>query len=181
MTLLKYILTFTQKTKESCFWRNPDNFLAAIILNKDRDQVYGIVKKNLARLERIPRPETGFFYKDIVKVKGPIGTQLFRDDEIAEYEATEIYKPSNISTYTFKAIISKSTDYFKFLNWFKEHGQKVEFPWSSNENTQEWRNGRCTANNLEQAKKILNSFIENGEGRQVKEINYWDHYLKRKK
>src|SRR5690606_5655151 len=119
-------------------------------LNKNRDQVYGIVKKDLARLERIPRPETGFFYKDIVKVKGPIGTQLFRDDEIAEYEATEIYKSSNISTFTFKAIISKSTDYFKFLDWFKEHEQKVEFPWSTNEDNQEWRTGRCTAENLEQ-------------------------------
>jgi len=180
MSFWESISTYIQKKKENNFWRNPDCYLAAIILNDEKEQVYGIVKKDLALLERIPKPETGFFYKDVIKVKGPIGKQLFRDDEINEYQAIELYKSSNIPTFTFKAIIPDSNDYFKFLDWFEESGQKVEFPWTSNDNNQEWRKGRCTAENLEQAKKILNGFVGKKEGRQVKDINHWDYYLKMK-
>jgi hypothetical protein len=178
MSFWKSILTYIQNKKENNFWRNPDCYLAAIILNDKKDQVYGIVKNDLALLERIPKPETGFFYKDVVKVKGPIGKQLFRDDEINEYQAIELYKASNIPTFTFKAVILDSSDYFKFLDWFKESGHKVEFPWTSNANNKEWINGRCAAENLEQAKKILNGFVCKKEGRQVKDINHWDYYLK---
>jgi len=64
MSIWKSILTNIQKKKEDNFWRDPDCSLAAIILNEEREQVYGIVKNDLALLERIPKPETGFFYKD---------------------------------------------------------------------------------------------------------------------
>jgi hypothetical protein len=181
MSIWKSILTNIQKKKEDNFWRDPDCYVAAIILNEEREQVYGIVKNDLALLERIPKPETGFFYKDVIKVKGPIGKQLFRDDEIDEYQALELFKSSNIPTFTFKAVIPDSKDYFKFLDWFKENGQKVEFTWTSNDNYKEWRNGFCTAENIEQAKKILNDFVCQKEGRQVKDINHWDYYLKMKK
>ncbi len=180
MSFWKTIFNCKQKKNEDAFWKKPDVYLAAIILNKEREQVYGIIKNDLALLERIPKPETGFFYKDIVRVKGPIGTQLFRDDEIDEYEVIELYKSSNIPTYTFKAVIPDSRDYFKFLDWFKEHGLEVEFPWSSRDNNKEWRKGYCTAENLEQAKRILTKFINKKEECQVKDINKWDYYLKLK-
>lgn len=114
MSFCKSILVNIQKKKENNFWRNPDCYLAAIILNDEKEQVYGIVKNDLALLERIPKPETGFFYKDVIKVKGPIGKQLFRDDEIEKYQAIELYKASNILTFTFKAVIPGSIDYFEF-------------------------------------------------------------------
>jgi len=173
MSFWKSLLNYFQKKKENYFWKNPDNYLAVIILNKEREQVYGIVKNDLALLERIPKPETGYFYKDVVKVKGPTGKQFFRDDEIDEYQTIELYKASNIPTFTFKAVIPNSGDYFKFLDWFKENGHKVEFTWSSKDNNNEWRKGRCTADNLEQAERILKSFIDKKEGRQVKDINHW--------
>jgi hypothetical protein len=178
MNYWKSISKYIQKKKEENFWRHPDCFLAAIILNEDKEQVYGIVKNDLALLECIPKPETGFFYKDVVKVEGPKGKQIFRDEEIDEYQAIELYKASNIPTFTFSAVIPDSKDYFRFLDWFKESGHNVEFPWSSNDNCIEWRKGRCTAENIEQAKEILNGFILKKEGRQVKDINYWDFYLK---
>ena len=178
MSFWKSILKYIQKKREENFWRHPDYYLVAIILNNDKEQVYGIVKNDLALLDHIPKPETGFFYKDVVKVKGPIGKQLFRDEEIDEYQAIEVYKASNIPTFTFSAIIPDSKDYFKFLEWFKERGQKVEFPWTSNDNNKGWRNGRCTAENIEQAKEILNGFVCKKEGRQVKDINHWDDNLK---
>ncbi|MBL1146055.1 MAG: hypothetical protein HND54_14045 [Bacteroidetes bacterium] len=181
MKLWKSILTLTRNKKEDIFWRNPDVYLAAIILNNEREQVCGIIKNDLALLERIPKPETGFFYKDVVRVNGPTGTQMFRDDEIDEYEVIELHKASNIPTFTFKAIIPDTRDYFKFLDWFKDYNQKVEFPWSSADNNTEWRKGRCTAENLEQAKKILTKFAKQKKDRQVKDINEWDYYLKLKK
>ena len=181
MSIWKSLLIKIQNKKEDNFWRNPDSYLAAIILNEEREQVYGIVKNNLALLERIPEPETGFFYKDVVKVKGPVGKQFFRDDEIDEYQAFEVYKSSNIPTFTFNAVIPDSSDYFSLLDWFKENGQEVKFPWTPNNNNKEWRKGLCTAENIEQAKKLLNGFICKKEGRQVKDINHWDYYLKMEK
>jgi len=181
MKLWESILGFARKKKEDSFWRNPDVYLAAIILNKEREQVYGIIKNDLALLERIPKPETGFFYKDVVKVKGPTGKQMFRDDEIDEYKVIELRKASNIPTFTFQAIIPDSRDYFKFLDWFKEYDQKVEFPWSTADNNTEWRKGRCTAENLKHAKKLLNKFIKKRKDRQVRNVNEWDYYLTLKK
>ncbi len=179
MSFWKSILTYIQKKKENNFWKNPDCYLAAIIVNEHKEQVYGIVRNGLALLKRIPNPETGFFYKDVVKVKGPIGKQLFRDDEIDEYQALELYKASNIPTFSFKVVIPDSMDYFMLLDWFKENKQKVELPWTSNNNNKEWSKGRCTAENIEQAQEILNSFVIKKEGRQVKDINYCEYYMKK--
>ena len=181
MSFWKSILTYKQRKKEDAFWRNPDVYLAAIILNKEREQVYGIIKNDLALLIRIPKPETGFFYKDVVKVTGPTGKQFFRDDEIDEYEVIGLHKASNIPTFTFKAIIPNSNDYFKFLDWFKKYGQKAEFPWSSRDNNREWRKGYCTAKNLEDAERILKEFVNKNKEAHVKDINEWNYYLKMNK
>jgi len=180
MKLWVSILDSTRKRKEDNRWRNPDVYLAAIILNNEREQVFGIVKNDLALLERIPKPETGFFYKDVVRVNGPTGKQMFRDDEIDEYEVIELHKASNIPTFTFEAIIPSSRDYFEFFEWFKDFDHKVEFPWSTVNNNTEWRKGRCTADNLEQAKLILTKFIEQKRDRQVRDVNEWDYYVKSK-
>jgi hypothetical protein len=178
MTMISRIRNWFKTKNEKRFWNNPDKWLVAVILDENREQVYGKVKNGLAILERIPKPETGFSYLDIVKVKGPTGKQMFREDEIEEYEAVELYKKSNIPTFTFKAIIPKSDDYFRLLDWFKKYDNKVEFPWSPKDNNEEWREGYCTAENLEQAEMILNEFIKQDNLRKVKDIYNWDYYKK---
>ena len=174
--MINKISTWFKTQNEKRFWNTPDKWLVAIILDENKEQVYGKVKNGLAILERIPNPETGYSYLDIVKVDGPTGKQMFRDDEIEEYKAIALYKKSNIPTFTFKAIIPKSSDYFRLLDWFKKYDKKAEFPWSPKANNKEWRKGYCTADNLEQAKMILNAFINLDSSRQVKDIYHWDYY-----
>ncbi|WP_041620360.1 hypothetical protein [Paludibacter propionicigenes] len=176
--MIDKIKYWIQKQKEKRFWNNPDKWLVAVILDDNNEQVYGKVKNGLAILERIPKPETGYFYLDIVKVVGPIGKQAFRDEEIEVFKAIEIYKSSNIPTFTFKAILPKPNDYFRLLDWFKQYDKKVEFPWSPKDYNLEWRKGYCTADNLEQATKILLDFVQLDRSRDVKEVNNWDYYLK---
>jgi hypothetical protein len=164
-----------KEKKELRFWNNPDYWLVAIILTESGEQVYGKVRNGLAVLESIPKPETGYSYLDIVKVIGPTGKQMFKDDEIEEFKASEVYKKSNIATFTFKAILPKSTDYFKLLDWFKKYNKKAEFPWSPKSNNMEWRKGYCTADNLEHAKQILSEFVKIDETIKVKDIFHCDY------
>lgn len=178
MKLLNKIKDWNQAKKEKIFWNNPDKWLVSVILDENNEQVYGKVKNELAILERIPKPETGYSYLDIVKVGGPTGKQMFRDEEIDEYKTIEIYKKSNIQTFTFKAVIPKSNDYFNLLDWFKKYDKKAEFPWSPKDNNMEWRKGYCTADNLEQATKILTDFIKLDKSRSVKDINHCDYCKK---
>jgi hypothetical protein len=176
MEFTKKINDWFLKKKDRQFWKTPDKWLVAVILDDTKNQVYGKVKNGLAILESIPKPETGYSYLDVVKVAGPIGKQKFRDDEIEEYKVIEIFKKSNIPTFTFKARIPNPGDYFKLCAWFEKNGKKVVFPWSSKENNLEWRKGFCTADNLEQAIKILTEFIKSDSSREVKDILNWDYY-----
>lgn len=176
MRMINKIKSRFNEKKEKRFWNNPDKWLVAVILDENKEQVYGKVKNGLAILERIPKPETGYFYLDIVKVVGPTGMQIFRDDEIEEYTAIEVFKKSNIPTFTFKAIIPKSKDYFKLLDWFRKYEEKVEFPWSSKDNNLEWRKGYCTGKNIEQVRKILTEFMKLDKSRKVKDIYHWGYY-----
>jgi hypothetical protein len=178
MNIVKKLKVFFREIKEKLFWNNPDKWLAFIVLDENNEQVFGKVRNNLAILERIPKPETGYCYLDIVTVEGPIGKQLFRDEEIDVYRTNGIHRKSNISTFTFNAILPNSNDYFKLLNWFKEYNKKAEFPWSSNDNNMEWRKGYCTADNLEQANRILREFISLDKSRQVKDIEICMNYEK---
>ncbi len=181
MIILDKIKYWIQLRKEKRFWNKPDKWLVAVILDENNEQVYGKVKDGLAILEGIPKPETGYFYHDIVKVVGPIGKQAYRDEEIEKYKSIGIYKSSNIPTFSFKAIIPKSSDYFKLLDWFKKYDKLAAFPWSPKDNNLEWRKGYCTADNLEQATKILNDFVQLDNSRDVKDINHWDYYLIKEK
>jgi hypothetical protein len=175
MNFFKKIKDLLQERKNKRFWKRPDIWLVAVILDENNEQVYGKVKNGLAILNRIPNPETGYSYLDIVRVVGPVGKQMFRDEEIEEYKAIGIYKKSNIPTFSFKAIIPKSSDYFKLLEWFKKYNKKVEFPWSAEDNNLEWRNGYCIADNLEQATKILTDFIKLDSSWKVKDIYPCDY------
>ena len=173
MNLIDKIKTYCAKWKEKRFWRTPDYFLVAIIL--ENDQVYGEVKGELALLNGIPKPESGYFYKDVVKVIGPVGKQFFRDEEIFEFKAVGIYRKSNLSTFTFYAILPKSQDYFYLMEEFKGENLRARFKWFPNGNPTTWEKGYCTANSLEEAEKILEQFVSKGEGREVKNINKWDY------
>jgi len=176
MSITNNIRIIIQKRKEKLFWNHPDNWLAAIILDENKEQVYGKVRNGLAILENIPKPETGYSYLDIVTVVSTTGKQMFREDEINEYKATGISKKSNIPTFTYKAILPKSRDYFEILDWFRMHGQITKFPWSPTDNNMEWRKGFCTAKNLDHARSILNDFINMDSSRKVKDIYNWDYY-----
>ncbi|MFI0426889.1 MAG: hypothetical protein ACH34V_08045 [Flavobacterium sp.] len=146
------------------FWRNPEKWIAAIILDSERNQTYGKVKNGFAIIERVPKPESGFNYLDIVKVNGPIGKQLYKDDEIEEYEAIEVEQKSDLKTYSYEAILPKSSDYFRLLEWFIENGQKTEMEFSMNFNEKRWLKGYCSSKSIEEADRILKSFVAQESG-----------------
>ncbi|MBK5285033.1 MAG: hypothetical protein JJE25_06490 [Bacteroidia bacterium] len=160
--------------KKKRFWRRPDHYLTAIILGDD--QVYGKVKGDLALLDGVPKPGTGYFYKDIVKVIGPTGMQPFRDEEIPVFKAVGIYKKSNLPTFTFYAMLPTSKDYFYLLEEFKGKNLRARFTWFPNGNPTTWEKGYCAADKLETAKKLLEQFVSKAEGRKVKDIDHWDYY-----
>jgi hypothetical protein len=157
--------------KEKRFWSRPDHDLVAIDLGDD--QVYGVVKQNLGFLDGVPKPETGYYYHDIVKVIGPTGTQPFRDEEIPVFKAIGIHKKSNLPTFTFYAMLPNSKDYFYLLEEFKGKNQRARFSWFPNGNPTTWEKGYCTTDSLDTANKLLQQFVNKGEGRKVKDIHLW--------
>jgi hypothetical protein len=171
MQLIEKIKSYLTERKEKRFWRRPDHYLVAIDLGDD--QVYGEVRQNLGFLDGIPKPETGYFYHDIVNVIGPTGTQSFRDEEIPVFKAVGIYKKSNLPTFTFYAMLPKSNDYFYLLEEFKGKSQRARFSWFPNGNPTAWEKGYCTADSLETAKILLQQFVSKGEGRKIKDIIVW--------
>ena len=152
------------------FWRTPEHWIAAIILDSDRNQTYGKIKNGYAILERVPKPETGFNYLDIVKVNGPIGNQMYRDDEINEFLTIEVVKKSELKTYTYEAILPSSKDYFELLEWFMKNGQMTEMEFSMNFKERKWLKGRCSAKSFGEAEKILKSFVKNEKGNIIEKI-----------
>lgn len=168
MKIIEIIRSFLISKRESRFWLNPDQWLAAIIL--DKDQVFARIKGNLALLERVPKPETGYFYRDIVYIEGPTGKQKYRDDEIDEYHVKDIYKKSDIPTFIFEALIPYPRDYFHLHDAFRGEQISVRFPWSTSEPNLNWRIGYCAAANIDMAKEILNNFVNSHEGAEVRRL-----------
>lgn len=180
MDILTKIKDYFNKLKEKRFWRFPDQFIAVIQLNED-EKVYASVKKGLARLDRIPKPETGYSYLDIIEVRGPVGKEMFRDDEINIYKALKIIQKSNRPTFTFKAILPEKKDYFYLLQAFEDVRQKAEFPWSTTDNNLSWRKGYCSTESIQQAEQTLSDFCKKDSRRKFKDLNTWDYYLTLKK
>lgn len=166
--MIKKIKSFLDRKKEDRFWFKPDSWLAAVIL--DKDQVYARIKGDLALLERIPKPESGYFYRDIVYITGPTGKQQYRDDEIDEYRVREIYKRSNIPTFVFQAMIPYQRDYFHLHDTFKGEERSVRFPWSTTEPNLNWRIGYCAAANIDVAREILDNFVNSHEGTKMRSL-----------
>jgi len=180
MQIITKIKAYLNDQKEKRFWRFPDQFIAVIQLN-DNVKVYAIVKNGLARLDRIPKPETGYSYLDIIEIQGPVAKEMFRDDEINVYKALNIIKKSNRPTFTFKAILPDKRDYFYLLQAFEDFKQKAEFPWSTTDNNLTWRKGYCTAESIQQAEQILSDFCKKDSRRKFRDLNNWDYYLTLKK
>jgi len=164
--------------QERRFWKFPDISLAYIQLD-EKELTIGSIKKNLSLLIRIPKPETGYSYLDIVEVEGPIGKKLFREDEINVFKVKKIYKKSNRPTFVFKITLPDPRDYFELSRVFNLAGFEAEIPWSSTENNTSWRHCRCTASDLSQVESILDDFCSKDNRRKVKDIFHWDHYLKK--
>lgn len=137
-----------------------DGQIAVIILNENKEQVLGFVDNDLALLIEVPNPKTGYHFKDIIHVSGPIGNQLFRDDFLKEYNAIKVNEKSKISTFTFTLKTNTkegfvAQDLFKIKHVFKSYRQDVQF---LNFFTQQNRNqmyGWCSAESFSQAEELL--------------------------
>ena len=164
--------------REKRYWKFPDISIAYIKLDESESAI-GSIKKNLGRLERIPKPETGYNYLDIVEVEGPIGKKIFMEDELDVYKVKRLFKKSNRPTFVFKIILPDSKDSFELSRIFNLAGFKAQIPWSSTQNNTAWRHCLCTATDLNQVKSLLSEFCSGDNRRKVKDILPWDHYLKK--
>ena len=140
---------------EKNFWSNPDSWFSAIKLNDNGDQVYGRVKNNLALIESLPNIKTGFYFKDVVKVNITNDRQLYKDDYISEYKTQELYSRSDNLTFQFNAIISNTSEYFDFQQWFVVHNQISSLIFKTKYEKDEWNICFCSAKNLAEANSIL--------------------------
>lgn len=157
--------------EEELFWRNPDEWLAIVILTENKDRTDGIIKNDLALLDRVPDPITGYHYKDVVKVKGPTGNKWHAGDaELNEYKAIEIHQRSKYLTFSFEAILSQSSDYFTLVGAFEKDNICVEFPWVNLDNNFEWRKGYCAAESFQIAQNILNKLFKKNTNWQLRNL-----------
>ncbi len=152
------------------YWKFPDVRFAAIILDKDENQVYGRIKNRYALLENLPLPTTGYHYKDIVNVTNTDKVQLYRDDKIQEFKCQKIYKKSNIPTFVFKLKLSKYQDYFKLQETFEELDHKILIPDFKANKIGRWTITYCSSNDLKQAKAILKKFTDSNKNCEVNNI-----------
>jgi hypothetical protein len=146
----------------------PDIWLACIELGNDR--VFGKIKGNLALLESIPEPSTGFRFKDVVEVSDPVGTTIFRDEQISIYKAQRVIRPSKFPTFSFEAIVSSSNDWFDLSEVFKRQNTFMRFPYQRKYPVNHWKKGYCVAANIEEVESIFEEFIISGKDRKVKNI-----------
>jgi hypothetical protein len=160
---------------EKIFCSNPESWFSAIILNDNGNQVYGKVKNGLALIESLPDVNTGYHFKDIVKVNITNSKQLYKDDYISEYKVKELYSRSGNFTFQFKAIISNTSEYFDLQQWFVENNQISSLIFKTKYEKNEWNICFCSAKNLAEAHKILTDF-------QTKVYGKWyDHIVGEKK
>ncbi|MFA6455664.1 MAG: hypothetical protein WCW40_02490 [Bacteroidota bacterium] len=149
-------------------FNHPDVWLAAVSVGDIR--VYARIKKDCALLERVPTPESGYHFKDVVRIRGPVGKSYFRDEEIMVYEALEVVIPSHIQSFRFTAIVPTPGDYFALVDCFRGATTHVEFPYSTKEFDPEWRMGFCAARNMQEAKANLDKFTAANDQRKVKDL-----------
>lgn len=139
------------------FWKKPDSWLSAIILDAEKNQVYGRVKNDLALLRSF-HPKTQFNYLDVVEVIGPIGTQMYRDDEVTVYKAIKLSQSSGNKTFRYEATISDHSTYFDLLSWFDSKQQKTEITFKKKFDRAEWLQVFCSAKNIEEVQHILHGY-----------------------
>lgn len=146
----------------------PDYWLAYI--NLGSETVIGKVKEKKGLIETIPHPKTNFRFNDIVEVEGPVGTAIFRDEQIPVFNLLGILHSSRLPTFSFDAILPTLEDWFDLSSAFGEKGRFVRFPYSNENPNESWQTGYCIASNIMEAESILEKFIISGKGRKVKNL-----------
>lgn len=147
-----------------------DSELGVIILDKQGEQVLGLIKSNLALLIEVPNPKTSYYLEDIVEVIGPTGNQRLRDDFVPEYKALKVYEKSNIQTFTFRIISEQEItagDFFHIQGNFKSERQNFQLLDFFGKRNVKQVFGWCSATSVEQAKNILKSSTEEIPGIQI--------------
>jgi hypothetical protein len=156
--------------KFKLFWKFPEVTRAAIILDQDLTTVHGMVKKGYALIKSLPEPSTGYRYKDIVKVTKTNYVQYYREDKIPEYEAISVYKRSKHKTFSFELKLCDYIDYFPLQDNFKEFDQKILIPDFKEDKVGTWLTSYCSSNDIDQARTILNRFIELNKNCEIRNI-----------
>lgn len=155
------------KTIDNIFSK-PDYWLAYI--NLGSETVIGKVKEKKGLIETIPHPRTNFRFNDIVEVEGPVGTSIFRDEQIPVFNLLGILHSSRLPTFSFDAILPTLEDWFDLSSAFGEKGKFMRFPYSNENPNESWQTGYCIASNIMEAESILEEFIISGKGRKVKNL-----------
>jgi hypothetical protein len=155
------------KTIDNIFSK-PDYWLAYI--NLGSETVIGKVKEKKGLIETIPHPKTNFRFNDIVEVEGPVGTSIFRDEQIPVFNLLGILHSSRLPTFSFDAILPTLEDWFDLSSAFGEKGKFMRFPYSNENPNESWQTGYCIASNIMEAESILEEFIISGKGRKVKNL-----------
>lgn len=146
----------------------PDYWLAYI--NLGSETVIGKVKEKKGLIETIPHPKTNFRFNDIVEVEGPVGTAIFRDEQIPVFNLLGILHSSRLPTFSFDAMLPTLEDWFDLSAAFGEKGKFMRFPYHDKNLNESWHTGYCIASNIIQAESILEEFIISGKGRKVKNL-----------
>ena len=155
------------KTIDNIFCK-PDYWLAYI--NLGSETVIGKVKEKKGLIETIPHPKTNYRFNDIVEVEGPVGTSIFRDEQIPIFNLLRILHSSRLPTFSFNAILPTLEDWFDLSSAFREKGKFMRFPYSNENPNESWQTGYCIASNIMEAESILEEFIVSGKGRKVKNL-----------
>ncbi|MDR3626477.1 MAG: hypothetical protein P4L45_06575, partial [Ignavibacteriaceae bacterium] len=146
----------------------PDEWIACIDLGEDK--VYGKIKDGKALLERIPSPNTGYRFNDIVEIGTPIGKTFIRDDEILVYQAIKVVTPSNLSTFSFEVIIPNSEAWGDLHEIAESFNAIIEVEYKIKYEGKKWTTGYCVTPNIKVLKSILEIFVISGNNRKVKNV-----------
>ncbi|MFV8226453.1 hypothetical protein [Christiangramia aquimixticola] len=152
------------------FWKFPDVDTAAILIDQDLNYVHGRVKNGYALIESIPHPETGYHYKDIVKVSKTQYVRYLREDKIPEYEITALYKRSPYKTFTFEVKLWEYRDYFHLQDNFNYFNHKFSIPEFKKDKVGIWTFVYCSSKDITEARTILKRFTDLNKNCKVKNI-----------
>ncbi|MCP4583455.1 MAG: hypothetical protein GY839_17745 [candidate division Zixibacteria bacterium] len=176
---MNFFKSFKQKFKkwrESRYFNRPDIWLAYIKINDEL--ISACIKNDLALLRGVPNPKSGIHFKDVIRIRGPVGTTTFRDEEVPIYEMVELVRSSGIPTYTFKAIIPTLEDFFRLGFSFNSKNESVSFNqrFRDQKYDPQWRDGWCAVENKERLESIFSGFVLENRDCKVKDISL---YVKR--